>query len=86
MASTKRVHIRTAVNAANVSKAGSVYTIRDVCGAVDGIVMNSVLYPADQLAAGAKTMEGRPAPAGHPKNAAGQAISAPNGDALLTSS
>lgn len=81
----KRVHIRTAVNAANVSKAGSVYTIKDVCGAVDGIVMNSVLYPADQLAAGASTMEGRPAPAGHPKNAAGQAISALNGDALLTS-
>lgn len=85
MASTKRVHIRTAVNAANVSKTGSVYTIKDVCGAVDGIVMNSVLYPADQLAAGAKTMEGRPAPAGHPKNAHGQAISALNGDALLTS-
>lgn len=81
----KRVHIRSAVNAANVSKSGSVYTIKDVCGAVDDIVMNSVLYPADQLASGAPTMEGRPAPAGHPKNADGQAISAMNGEALLTS-
>ena len=81
----KRAHILSTVNAANVSKSGSTYTIKDVCGAVDDIVMNSVLYPADQLAAGVSTMEGRPAPAGHPKNAAGQAISALNGDALLTS-
>jgi Uncharacterized protein conserved in bacteria (DUF2213) len=80
----KRVHILSAVNAANVSKAGSVYTIRDVCGAVDGIVMNSKLYPADELAKGVATLEGKPAPAGHPKNAAGQHISALNGEALAS--
>ncbi|KQP02466.1 hypothetical protein [Pseudorhodoferax sp. Leaf265] len=79
---SKRVHILSAVNAANVSKEGSIYTIRDVCGAVDDIVMNRRLYPADQLAAGALTLEGKPAPAGHPKNAAGQHISALNGEAL----
>lgn len=78
----KRVHIVTAVNAKNVSKDGSAYTIREVCGAVDDIVMNGMLYPADQLAAGIGTMEGKPAPAGHPKNAAGQFISALNGEAL----
>lgn len=81
---TKRVHILSAVNAANISKAGSVYTIRDVCGATDGIVMNRRLYPADQLAAGAASLEGKPAPAGHPKNAAGQHISALNGEALAS--
>lgn len=81
----KRVHIRSAVNAANVSKAGGTYTIREVCGAVDDIVMNGVLYPAAELAAGVATLEGKPAPAGHPKNAAGQFISASSGDALLTS-
>jgi hypothetical protein len=81
----KRVHIVTAVNAKNVSKAGSTYTIRDVCGAVDGIVMNSRLYPAESLAAGIGSLEGKPAPAGHPRNAKGQVISALNGDALLTS-
>lgn len=80
----KRVHILSAVNAANVSKSGSVYTIRDVCGATDNIVMNGRLYPADQLAAGAPTLEGKPAPAGHPKNAAGQHISALNGEALAS--
>ena len=81
----KRIHILTAVNAGAVSKAGSVYTIAGVCGATDAIVMNSTLYPADQLAKAAPTLEGKPAPAGHPKNGAGQYISALNGEALLNS-
>lgn len=80
----KVVHILSAVNAANVSKAGTVYTIKDVCGAVDGIVMHNMLYPGEQLAAGAPSLEGKPAPAGHPKNAAGQHISALNGEALAS--
>jgi hypothetical protein len=84
MSTRKRVHILTAVNAAAVSKAGSTYTIKDVCGAVDGIVMNGMLYPGEQLAAGAASLEGKPAPAGHPKNAAGQFISALNGEALAS--
>lgn len=82
--SKKRVHILTAVNAANVSKSGSTYTIANVCGAVDDIVMNGMLYPADQLADGVATLNGKPAPAGHPKDAEGRYISATNGDALLT--
>lgn len=80
----KRIHILTAVNAANVSKSGGTYTIKDVCGAVDGLVMNSMLYPGEQLANAAASLEGKPAPAGHPKNAAGQHISATSGDALLS--
>lgn len=81
---SKRVHILSAVNASSVSKDGSTYTIRDVVGAVDDIVMNSRLYPADQLKAAAATLEGKPAPAGHPKNSEGQAISALNGEALAS--
>ncbi len=80
----KRVHITTAVNAANVSKSGSTYTIRDVVGTVDDIVMNRRLYPAKELASGAVSLNGKPAPAGHPKNAAGKHISAANGEALVT--
>ena len=80
----KRIHIISAVNAANVSKSGTTYTIRDVCGAVDDIVMNRRLYPADQLAAGVKSLNGKPAPAGHPKNSKGQHISAANGEALAS--
>lgn len=80
----QRVHIRSVVNAANVSKTGGTYTVRDVCGAVDEIVMNGMLYPGDQLAAGVATLEGRPAPAGHPKDGQGRYISALSGNALLT--
>ncbi|MDT7834971.1 hypothetical protein [Aquabacterium sp. OR-4] len=80
----QRVHIRSVVNAANVSKAGSTYTVRDVCGAVDDLVMNGMLYGGDQLAAGAASLEGRPAPAGHPKDGQGRYISALSGNALLT--
>lgn len=78
-----RVHILSAVNASNVSKAGGTYTIKDVCGAVDGIVMNSALYPAEELKSGVSTMNGKPAPAGHPKDGQGRFISALNGEALL---
>lgn len=85
MKKQQRIHILTAVNARNVSKTGSTYTIRDVSGAVDDIVMNGMLYPGEQLASGAPSLEGKPAPAGHPKNAAGQHISALNGEALLNS-
>lgn len=80
----KRVHILSAVNAANVSKSGAKYTIKDVCGATDGIVMNSRMYPGDELAAGIASLEGKPAPAGHPKDSQGRHISALNGEALAS--
>jgi hypothetical protein len=82
---TTRVHVLSAVNAGAVSKAGGRYTVKNVVGAVDGIVMNGMLYPAEQLAAGAPSLEGKPAPAGHPKDDAGRYISANSGDALLSS-
>jgi hypothetical protein len=87
----KRVHILSAVNAGAVSKyvdektGRPMYRVANVCGAVDGIVMNGMAYMADQLAAGAPTLEGKPAPAGHPKDDAGRYISALSGNALLTS-
>lgn len=80
----KFIHIISAVNSANVAKDGATYTIRDVVGAVDDIVMNGRLYPADQLAAGVASLEGKPAPAGHPKSAEGKFISALNGEALAS--
>lgn len=80
-----RIHILSAVNAANVSKDGGMYTIKDVCGAIDGIVMNSALYPAEELRNSAASLEGKPAPAGHPKDGDGRFISALNGAALLNS-
>ena len=82
MSKKKRVDIVSAVNAASVTKNGNKYTTRDVCGATDDIVMNQRLHPADQLAIGAPTLNGKPAPPGHPKNSSGQHISAANGEAL----
>lgn len=79
---TKRVNIVTAVNAANVSKTGSVYTVRDVVHAVDGIVLNRRMYPGNELKKAVKGLNGKPAPAGHPKDSKGRHISATNGEAL----
>lgn len=79
-----RVNIVCAVNAANVSKSGERYTVRDVVHAVDGIVLNGRLYPGDELAKAAEGLEGRPAPAGHPKDSKGRHISAANGEALAS--
>lgn len=78
----KRVHILSAVNAANVSKSGDTYTVKDVVHAIDGIVLNRRLYTGEELAKSVAGLEGRPAPAGHPKDSKGRHISASNGEAL----
>lgn len=85
MKKSKRVHIVSAVNAANVSREGDVITIRDVVHAVDGIVLNKRLYTGKELAKGVASLESRPAPAGHPKDSKGRHISASNGEALGSS-
>lgn len=79
-----RVHILSAVNSSAVSKTGDIYTIRGVCGAVDEIVMNGILYPGDQLKAGVASLNQKPAPAGHPRDEQGRCISALNGAALAS--
>ena len=80
----KRVNLLSAVNAKNVSRSadGSTYTVRDVVHAVDGIVLNGRLYPGDELAKSVATLNGKPAPAGHPKDAQGRHITAVHGEAL----
>lgn len=78
----QRVNIVTAVNAANVSKDGDRYTVRDVVHALDGIVLNGRMYPGDELKKSVGGLNGRPAPAGHPKDSKGRHISASNGEAL----
>lgn len=80
--SARRVNIVTAVNAANVSKNGSIYVIKDVVHAIDGIVLNRRLYPGKELKKSVASLDGKPAPAGHPKDSKGRHISATNGEAL----
>jgi len=76
------IETRLRVNAANVSKDGGKYTIKDVVHAIDGIVLNQRVYRGKELEKAVLGLEGRPAPAGHPKDAKGRHISASNGEAL----
>lgn len=78
----KRVHFNYAVNAKNVSKADGRYVIRDVVVCVDDLVMNARMYPGEELRKGIKSLDGRPAPAGHPKDSKGRHISVNHGEAL----
>lgn len=80
--STRRINIVTTVNAANVSKTGNTYLIKDVVHAIDGIVLNRRLYPGEELKKSVGRLNGKPAPAGHPKDRNGRFISASNGEAL----
>lgn len=77
-----RVNLVSAVNSRNVSKADGKYLIRDVVHALDGIVLNGRMYPGEELAKSVKGLNGKPAPAGHPKDSKGRHISATNGEAL----
>lgn len=80
----KRVNLISAVNASNIRKDGASYYIKDLVHAVDGIVLNGRLYPGDELQKSVATLEGKPAPAGHPKDDQGRHISASNGKALAS--
>ena len=77
-----RVNIVSAVNSAKISKSNGMYTIRDVVPIVDDIVMNSIAYPAAEIDKAYRTLDNTPAPAGHPRNADGQYVSAANATAM----
>lgn len=49
----------------------------------DDVVMNDGLYPADVIANSYKSLEGTPAPAGHPVSADGEHVSANSEDGIL---
>lgn len=82
MVQAMRVNIVSAVNSAKISKSNGMYTIRDVVPIVDDIVMNSIAYPAAEIDKAYRTLDNTPAPAGHPRNADGQYVSAANATAM----
>lgn len=82
MVMTMRVNIVSAVNSAKISKSNGMYTIRDVVPIVDDIVMNSIAYPAAEIDKAYPSLNNTPAPAGHPRNADGQYVSAANATAM----
>ena len=64
-----RVNIRTAVNTAKVRREkrnGRDVLIVPSATLPDDVVMNSILYPADEIAKSFKSLERTPAPLGHP--------------------
>lgn len=73
-----RVNIRTAVNASAIRRerrSGRDVIIVPSATLPDNIVMNGIRYPADEIAKSFETLDGTPAPLGHP-NDEGQFLSA----------
>lgn len=64
-----RANITTAVNAANIrreTRNGRAVIVVPSATLPDNVVMNRIMYPADVIEAGYKTLERTPAPLGHP--------------------
>lgn len=77
-----RVNVISAVNSAKISKSGDTYTIRDVVPIVDDIVMNSVAYPAAEIAKSYQSLNNTAATAGHPRDREGNFVSAADAVAM----
>lgn len=79
---TERAQLVRAVNKSQIIKHAKGWTIRDVVPVVDDIVMNGGLYPAAELNQSYESLEGVPAPIGHPRDEEGGYISGMRGEAL----
>jgi hypothetical protein len=79
------VNITSAVNKASIRKEkrnGRDVIIVPSATLPDDVVMNGILYPADEIAAGFKSLERSPAPLGHPTLANGGWVSASDPEGL----
>ena len=79
-----QVNILTAVNAANIKREGNRITIPNVVPIVDNVVMNGGLYPAEEIANSYQGLSDKIAPAGHPRDAQGNYISAASPEAVMS--
>lgn len=78
-----RINIVSQVNSKKITRSGNRITLRDVVPIVDDIVMNGILYPAQDVKAATASLNSVPMPMGHPQDASGNYISASSGEALL---
>jgi hypothetical protein len=78
-----RINIVSQVNSKKITRSGNRITLRDVVPIVDDIVMNGILYPAQEVKAATASLNSVPMPMGHPQDANGNYISASSGEALL---
>jgi hypothetical protein len=84
MSKQVRVNIRTAINSAGIRRErrdGRDYIIVPSATMPDGIVMNRIRYPADEIAKAFGSLENTPAPLGHP-TVEGAFVSASNPEGL----
>jgi len=77
------MNIVSVINSKKITRLGNRITLRDAVPIVDDIVMNGILYPAANVKAATASLNGIPAPMGHPQDASGNYISAHSGEALL---
>lgn len=80
-----RVNVSTLVNASKIRREkrdGRDVIIVPSATLPDNVVMNKIRYPADVIAASFKSLEGRPAPLGHPM-VNGQFVSASSPDGII---
>lgn len=79
------VNVNMAVNKEMIrreTRNGAEFIIINSATLPDNVVMNGGLYPADEIEAGFKSLEGTLAPLGHPVDADGNLLSATNADAI----
>ena len=82
-----QVHVSTLVNASKIRREkrhGRDVVIVPSATLPDNVVMNKIRYPADVIADSFKTLEGRPAPLGHPM-VNGSYVSASSPDGIVRS-
>lgn len=79
------VNVNMAVNKEMIrreTRSGAEFIVINSATLPDNVVMNGGLYPADEIEAGFKSLEGTLAPLGHPVDGDGNLLSATNADAI----
>ena len=79
----QKIRLITNVGKSQISESKEFFHLKKIPVTVDGAVMNGLLYRAEDNAAGMPSINGRVMTLGHPKNDAGEFISATDGEALV---
>lgn len=79
----QKIRLITNVGKSQISESKEFFHLKKIPVTVDGAVMNGLLYRAEDNAKGMPSINGRVMTLGHPKNDAGEFISANEGEALV---
>lgn len=79
----QKIRLITNVGKSQISESKEFFHLKKIPVTVDGAVMNGLLYRAEDNAKGMPSINGRVMTLGHPKNDAGEFISASEGEALV---